>query len=313
MGHHVVLGAGQIGTKIAAELARRGERVTVVRRGAGKLEIPGVTLRRGDLSDPAFAAEVGQGATHVYQCTNPAYHRWPKELMPNTEGAIRVASVSGARLVVLDCLYAYGNTGSEPRREDTPLRPCSRKGELRKQMAERYDAARAQGLEVTLVRASDFVGPGIELAMLGERGMSRLMAGRAVETFGDIEAPHAFTYGDDVARTMLRVGELAEVPAVIHVPTLPAMAPRAWIDASARALGRAPKATRVPGWLLSAFGLIEPQLGEMVEMLYQFEGPFLFDDARSRAILGFGPTPFETQVKETAAWAESRWGARKAA
>ena len=159
MRHHVILGAGQIGSKLARALVARGERVTVVRRGAGELHIPGVTLRRGDLSDPAFAVEVGKGATHVYQCTNPAYHRWPQELMPNTEGAIRVAQANGARLVVLDCLYAYGDTGAEPRHEGSPLTPCSRKGALRKLMAERYDAARASGLDVTLVRASDFAGP----------------------------------------------------------------------------------------------------------------------------------------------------------
>lgn len=313
MRHHVVLGAGQIGTKVAAALAARGERVTVVRRGEGRVNVPGVTLRRGDLSDPAFASEVGKGATHVYQCTNPAYHRWPKELLPNTEGAIRVASVSGARLVVLDCLYAYGDTGTEPRREDTPLRPCSRKGALRKQMAERYDAARAEGLDVTLVRASDFVGPGIELALLGERGMGRLMSGSSVEVFGDVDAPHAFTYGDDVARTMVRVGELESAVPVVHVPTLPAIAPRAWIAAVAAGVGRAPKHTRVPGWVLGALGLIEPQVGEMREMTYQFERPFLMDDARSRALLGFGPTPFEEQVRATVAWAESRWGVKRAA
>jgi nucleoside-diphosphate-sugar epimerase len=313
MRHHVVLGAGQIGTKIAAELAARGERVTVVRRSEAKLSVKGASMLRGDLSDAAFAAEVGKGATHVYQCTNPKYHRWPQELLANTEGAIRVASVSGARLVVLDCLYAYGDTGSEPRREDTPLRPCSRKGELRKQMAERYDGARGTGLAVTLVRASDFVGPGMELSMLGERGMARLMAGSSVEAFGDVDAPHAFTYGEDVARTMLRVGELETATPVVHVPTLPAIAPRAWVTAAGAALGRTPKITRVPAWVLRAFGLIEPQVGEMVEMLYQFERPFLFDDARSRALLGFGPTPFEEQVRATAAWAEQRWGVKKAA
>lgn len=296
MGKHVVLGVGQIGSQVAAALAARGEEVVVVRRSAGDAGIPGVETRRGDLGDRSFAAGLGRDAEVVYQCTNPAYHRWPEELLPNAEGAITIAKQSGARLVVLDCLYAYGDTGTAPRSEDTPMKPVSRKGELRRQMAERYREAAGEGLQVSLVRASDFVGPGLAQSVLGDRAVARLRAGRSVEVLGDPEQPHAYTYGPDVAEALLRTAALERAPFVIHVPTLPARSTRAWVEAIAAALGVSPRMFRAPRWVLSAMGLFDPPMRELVEMLYQFEGPFLYDDARSRALLAMEPTPFDAQI-----------------
>jgi nucleoside-diphosphate-sugar epimerase len=315
MGKHVVLGAGQIGSMVARTLAERGEDVVLVRRSAAPSPVPGVEVVRGDLSDAAFARSVGRGADVVYQCTNPAYHRWAAELLPNLEGAILCAKENGARLVVLDNLYAYGDTGAEPRHEGSPMKPCSKKGELRRLYAERAMAARKGELRVTLVRASDFFGPGVEQSVLGERGLTRMLAKKSVEVLGDPEIVHAYSYGPDVAATLVRVAELAGMPEVVHVPTLPARSTRAYVDAMAAALGVPAKTMRAPGWLLSAMGLFDPPMGELVEMLYQFEAPFLYDDTRSRALLGMEPTPFDAQIAATAEWARARWapGAAKAA
>lgn len=307
---HVVLGAGQIGSRVAAALVERGEHVVVVRRSARDAGIAGVEVRRGDLGHLAFARSIGRDAAVVYQCTNPAYHRWPAELLPNTEGAIAIAREGGARLVVLDNLYAYGDTGAVARTESSPMSPCSRKGELRRQMAERIlSAARESRLAASLVRASDFVGPRLDQAVLGERAISRLLAGSAVEVLGDPEQPHAYTFAPDVAEALLRTAGLAAPPEIVHVPTLPARSTRAWVEAIAGALGVRPAMRRAPGWLLSAMGLFDPPMGELVEMLYQFERPFLLDDARSRAVLAMEPTPFPAQIAAIATDARLRTAA----
>ena len=296
MAKHIVLGVGQIGSIVARTLRAQGEEVVVVRRRAGDVVIRGVEVQRGDLADGSFARSIGRGADVVYQCTNPAYHRWPAELLPNAEGAIAVAQNSGARLIVLDNLYAYGDTGGVPRDESTPMEPVSKKGALRKRMAERYAEVAEQGLRVSLVRASDFVGAGMDQAVLGERAVKRLLAGSSVEVLGNPDLPHAYSYGPDVAESLIRTARLDTAPFVVHSPTLPARSTRAWVEAIARAIGAKPKMLRAPRWLLSAMGLFDPQMGELVEMLYQFESPFLLDDARSRALLNMEPTAFETQI-----------------
>jgi nucleoside-diphosphate-sugar epimerase len=309
---HVVLGAGQVGAKVAEALVSRGHRVRIVRRSAGASPVAGAELVRADLADTAAAVALGRGAVAVYQCTNPAYHRWPQELMPNTEGALAVAREAG-RLVVLDNVYALGKV--EVRRATSPHAPVSKKGELRAKMADRLLDAHARGeARVAIARAADFVGPGVELALFGERFWSRALTGRAVELFGDPSLPHAYTYAPDVARALVALGSTDAGLGAIHVvPTCAARGTDAWVEAFARALGRPITSSRVPRWVLSAMGLFVPEVAEMGEMLYQWEAPFLLDHGDFPARFGVAPTPFEAQVQATVRWAEQRFAPRAAA
>src|SRR5687768_7895179 len=117
---HVVLGAGQIGTTLARLLAERGHAVRLVARRDGPA-IAGVERVLGSVSDPAFAARCATGASTVTSCTNVAYDRWHEELPPLYEGAILAAKSAGARLVVLDNLYAFGRMGGAPMRPEGPF------------------------------------------------------------------------------------------------------------------------------------------------------------------------------------------------
>ena len=58
-----------------------------------------------------------------------------RQMLAIAGGALHGAQQAGARLVALDCLYMYGRPEG-PMREDSPLNPCSRKGELRVKLAE---------------------------------------------------------------------------------------------------------------------------------------------------------------------------------
>ena len=55
---------------------------------------------------------------------------WPR-IMHNV---IEATKRSGARLIVFDNVYMYGKVGG-PMTEETPFRPCSKKGEIRAQIA----------------------------------------------------------------------------------------------------------------------------------------------------------------------------------
>ncbi|UJR86295.1 NAD(P)H-binding protein [Sandaracinus amylolyticus] len=311
---HVVLGAGQIGTALARFLAERGHRVRLVARSAGAA-IPGVERVRGSVVDPAFAAECARGADVVYSTTNVPYDRWHTELAPLVEGAIVAAKAAGARLVVLDNLYAFGRMGGAPMRPEGPFEPCSRKGILRKHLAERVLAAhRAGEVDAVIARASDFVGPEIVGAHLGDRFFTRVFAGSAGECLGDADLPHAFSYGPDVVRGLAALGSAPDVTGRIwHLPTLEARSMRAWGDALGRELGMNVRIAKLPGWLLAITGVIVPLMRELREMAYQWEEPYLVDDSAFRRELGVEPTPFDEQVRATAAWARATYGARAAA
>lgn len=301
---HVVLGAGQIGRRLAGELLALGHQVRLVRRGPPGPGLPGLRWLRGDASDPLFAAEACRGADVVYDCTNPPdYHRWDELLPPLRRGIRTAAARAGARLVALDCLYMYGRPPAAPFDEDAPLAPCSRKGELRAMLARELLEAHARGdLRATTARASDFFGPGAgAAALLGDRLAARLLGGRPFEVFGDPDLPHAYSYVPDVARGLAVLGTRdAALGRAWHLPVAWTGSTRGLVEAIAGALGRPARLRAVPDWLLRVGGLVDPTLGAAVEMTYQWKVPYVPDDRRFRAAFGVAPTPAAEAVAATA-------------
>src|SRR6266516_580705 len=130
---HVLFGGGQVGQPLARILLRRGKRVRIVKRSAFGLP-EGVEIEQGDATDLNFCVEAARGASTVYHCMNPPYYArvWAELLPRYMENLIAAAGRSGARLVVLDNVYILGRPQGN---EDTPPRPCSRKGEIRARVA----------------------------------------------------------------------------------------------------------------------------------------------------------------------------------
>jgi nucleoside-diphosphate-sugar epimerase len=300
---HVVFGTGQVGSQLVDCLLARGVRVRTVRRSAEVSRHPMHEPVQADAFDREAAIRAAAGAHVVYQCTNVPYHLWPTQLPLLYRNIAAAAQAARARLVVLDNVYAVGATGTFD--EDTPEQPCSRKGWIRKELADELRAMHVRGdLEVTIGRASDFFGPGADnTTLLHRRAIRQLLAGQTVDVIGDIDLPHSWSYTPDVAEGLLRLGLRPDLAGqTLHLPVLPAQSGRSLLAALAAEL-RVPLRTRpMPRWMLRVAGWFSPLLRELPEMQYQFDAPFIMDDSRARALLDMQPTPLEEQVRATAAW-----------
>jgi nucleoside-diphosphate-sugar epimerase len=306
---HTIFGAGQVGTLLAHELLDRGHAVRLVRRGAAGPARPGLTWMSGDVTDPAFADEAARGAEVVYNCVNPPdYGRWEGVLEPLMRAVRGAATRAGARLVALDCLYMYGQPDAVPFDEDTPMRPCRRKGELRALLVEEmFEAHRRGEVEVTTGRASDYFGPGTPLSMiLYPRALARLRAGKPVEMLGDPDQLHAYNFTPDVARGLAILGTRPEaVGRVFHLPAAWTGTSRELISRFGAAIGQPGRVRAVPGWALAAVGLFSNEMRAIREMLYQYEQPYVLDDRRFRTTFGVSATPIEDAIRATLADASS--------
>ncbi len=280
---HVVFGAGQIGSRVARMLQARGDRVRVVARHPHG----GDETRTGDARDLDFAAAAGEGATTVIDCMNPPYHKWKDELIPLGKASLHAAQKNNAKLVALDCLYMYGAPDG-PMTEQTPNAPCSKKGELRVQLAE---LRLRSGHPVAIGRASDFFGPDLQQSWWSSRALTRLANGRAMELCGDPDQPHSYSFADDVAAGLVALAT-SDVTGIWHLPTLPAMTTR---ELAARLVPN-PKMTRLSPLLLRTIGIFQPFMKELIEMGYQWDKPFVLDDSKFRARFGVEPTPLAEQV-----------------
>jgi nucleoside-diphosphate-sugar epimerase len=306
---HVVLGSGAVGSWIARTLVERGEPVRVVNRSgrpSSLLPHP-VEIVTADVSDPAAAVEAAQGATVVYQALNPPYSKWA-ELFPGLQaGALAAATAAGARYVSIDNLYMYGAVDG-PITEDAPVAPCSRKGELRARMAADVLAANDRGdVRATIVRSSDYYGPGVTASALAARTFEPLLAGKGGEAAGDADMPHSYAYIEDVAATAVAAGDtdgaLGRVVFTAHAT------PRTQRDVITEAAGIAgvtPKVNVMSPFMLGIAGIFVPDAREMGEMMYEFTKPFVVDSSASQALLNTSPTPMSEGLVRTIDWYRTR-------
>ncbi|HEX9240981.1 MAG TPA: hypothetical protein VF875_00930, partial [Anaeromyxobacter sp.] len=90
------------------------------------------------------------------------------------------------------------------------------------------------------------------------------------------------------------------------LPCAPAITARELVARCAAALGRPIPIRRVPPLAVAAAGLVVPIVRELREMAYQWEEPYLVDDARFRARFGDLATPLDEAAHETVAYARER-------
>lgn len=297
---HVIFGAGVVGTEAARALVQRGQAVRLVSRARPAALPAGVEHVAADVTDPERARAAARGAEVVYQVLNARYDRWAQDFPGLQAAVVDAARHAGARLVSFENVYMYGKPGPAPFREDHPLAPCSRKGKVRTEMVA---ALRTSGLTVAHVRASDLFGPGMRLSACGDEVVGRAVAGKAPRFLGDLDAPHTWTYTVDAGEALARVGtDPTAFGQVWHVPSDAPRSANQLAQALSAILGRTITAQRTPLWVVRALGLVVPVVGEMVEMAYEFDAPFVVDDAQTRARLGLSPTPFAEALARTVAW-----------
>lgn len=306
---NVVFGAtGGIGGAVVAELSRRGRRVRAVsRRGEAPEGTEGVAA---DAADSAEAAAVARGAGVVYHCVNPGYTRWPELLPPISRSILGAAESSGAKLVFVDNLYAYGPVDG-PLREDMPPTASGPKGRTRVEVAAELLAAHDEGrVRVTIGRASDYYGPGGANSASGEPIFGRVLAGKRPQWTGKLDVPHTFHYLPDIARGLVTLAEHPEADGEIwHLPAAEPVTAQQFFDLVFAAAGRpTPAKAQIAGpALLAVAGIFSPMLRELRETAYQFRRPFVIDSSKfERAFGRLEPTPHREAVERTVAWFRSR-------
>lgn len=300
---NVILGAGgAVGTPLATELlARHLPLRTVSRRGAGP---EGADIRRADLNDAGQVMAVVEEGCTAYLLAGLPYDRrvWQEQWPRIMRNVVAACEAKGARLVFLDNVYPYGSVDG-PMTEETPLRPTSRKGEIRAEIAEYLGGEMSAGrLTALIARSADFYGPHSDKSGVPSILVFRkLAAGKAAQVFVDPTTRHSYTYTLDCARALCLLAAADDAfGQVWHLPTAsPPLTGREFVDLAARIVGVVPRLTVVPRWMLQAAGVFSPLMRELAEMLYQNDHDYVFDSSKFERRFGFTPTSYEDGIRET--------------
>jgi nucleoside-diphosphate-sugar epimerase len=305
---HVVFGAGPLGAAIAEQIAARGDSVRLVSRSGRDLGIAGAETVAADVTDAAAVRRVAGGARVAYFTCEPAYTKWTSGFPPLAKGVIEGLTGTATKLAVVDNLYLYGATGGRPLTEDLPAAATTRKGVARARLSAQFLEAHSAGkVPVVIVRGSNYFGLRGRDSTFGERFFPPLLAGRPVTAFGDPDLPHAVTYVPDFARAVV---ELAASDGAFgqawHAPSTSSLSVRQFAEAAARIAGLPqPKVSVMSPLMLRFGGLFMANAREMVEMLYEFEEPFVVDCTKAAGV-GLVPTPIDKALSATVDWWRSR-------
>jgi nucleoside-diphosphate-sugar epimerase len=303
---HVILGTGAIGRSVAEELIKVGESVRMVNRSGKMLEIPaGVEVVASDLYDPADVRDVTRGAKVVYHAAQPEYHQWV-EKFPRLQTAIIDGLTGGdAKLVIVENVYMYGNMNGRAFSEDMPYRAHTRKGRVRAEISMAALEAHKQGrVRVTMARGGNFFGPWGTDSTMGERAFYPLLQGKPAQLIGRMDLPHTHTYVKDFGRALIILGEREEADGQAwHVPNdQPAMTQGELARLFSEEAGVEPNMSSMGRLMMAVGGLFIPAAKESLEMMYEFEMPFVIDSSKFESTFGIQATLMREAIRETVAW-----------
>lgn len=307
--HHVILGTGALGRAVMEELRKRGESVRMVNRSGKMAEAPAeVEVIASDLYDPAKVREVTRGAQVVYQASQPNYNQWTEKFPLLQKSIIDGLTGSTAKLVLVENLYMYGDTAGKPMTEDTPYRAHTRKGRVRGEISKAAFQAHKEGrVRVTAARGGNFFGPWGANSTMGARVFYPLLRGKPAQLIGRTDLPHSHTYVKDFGRVLVILGERDEADGQAwHVPNdQPRLSQGELVRMFAEEAGVEPKVSSMGKLMMTIGGLFIPEAKETVEMIYEFDKPFMIDSSKFEKTFGMKATPMREAIRETVNWYKS--------
>lgn len=297
-----ILGAnGTIGQVLARELLSYTDKIRLVSRNPRKVN-ESDELFPADLSNPEMVDKAVEGSEVVYLVVGLDYklnvweEQWPKLMRAVLDACIKYNS----RLVFFDNVYMYDINAIPHMTEESPINPPSRKGAVRKHLAQMLlDEVKAGKLLALIARSADFYGPDNEKSVVMEIGYKNLKKGKSANWFINADKKHSFTFTPDAAKATALLGNTVDAyNQVWHLPTdKNILTGREFVDLFARELKVKSRVSVMPMWLIKLLGLFVPVLKEMPEMMYQYDRDYYFDSSKFEKRFKVNPTTYSEGIK----------------
>ena len=208
-------------------------------------------------------------------------------------------------MVIVENLYMYGETNGKPMTEDTPHIAHTRKGRVRGEISRAAFNAHNDGrIRVASARGGNFFGPWGTDSTMGARAFYPLLSGKPVQLIGHTDLPHSHTYVKDFGMALVILGERDEADGQAwHVPNdTPKITQGELVRMFAEEAGVEPKISSMGKLMMTIGGLFIPEAKETVEMLYEFDKPFIVDSSKFEKAFGMKATPMRAAIRETVNW-----------
>lgn len=216
--------------------------------------------------------------------------RWPIVM----KNVIDACKVHNSKLVFFDNVYLYGKVCGWMT-ENTPVQPCSKKGEVRAKIAKMLmDEVENGKLNALIARAPDFYGPKTPLSFFNVMVIENLKKGKRPLWMVNDKVKHSLIFTPDAAEATAILGNTVDAfNQVWHLPTdRNVLTGKELIELAAREFKISNKYTVLSKLMLKIVGLFIPVVKEGYEMLYQNEQDYLFDSSKYEKRFNYTPTSY---------------------
>lgn len=281
---NVILGYGNVGKLIAEELKGRGEDVTIARHSAGT--VGGYNTVQVDVLNKDSMVSALNGADRVFVTTGLQYKLkvWQRDWPVIVDNVIAAAKVNKTKIVFIDNIYLYGPAPLQiPITETHPRNPKSKKGTVRLELVSKLEQAIAEGVDVLIVRCADFYGPNVDSSGV-TMAIDSIKNGKKAYFMGDPFTTHTYSYVPDIAKATVELARAGDTyNQTWHVPSSTPITGNDLMKLVDTTLGMQGKWSILNRRSMKLMGVFVPILGELSEMMYQFEHDYIFDSSKFAA------------------------------
>jgi nucleoside-diphosphate-sugar epimerase len=298
-----ILGAGGvIGTELAKSLPNYTDRIRLVSRHPKKVNLTD-DLASADLLDARQTLDAVHGSAIVYLTAGLPYHikTWQSQWPIIIKNVIDACKKQNAKLVFFDNVYAYGRVNGWMT-ENSALNPSSKKGEVRKKIADMIMKEIGGGtLEAIIARAADFYGPNTPLSFVNVMVFDNFKNGKKAQWLINDKARHSLTYTPDAGKATAILGNTGSAyNQVWHLPTdRNPLTGKEFIERVAAEFKCSPRYTVLHPWMVRMVGFFNNNVRESVEMLYQNDSDYLFDSSKFDKTFDFKATSYSQGIRKT--------------
>jgi nucleoside-diphosphate-sugar epimerase len=303
MSKQTILGAGgAIGTELAKCLTEYTKDIRLVGRNPKRVNV-GDELYPADLTKREEVFQAVKGSEKVFVTVGFEYKLkiWQETWPTFIQNVIDACSDYKAELIFFDNIYALEKSAVNHITEVSKINPQTGKGKVRAEVDKKIlEAVERKKLKAIIARAPDFYSSVKAASVLMNTVYDNMVKGKTAQWFCKADKLHTFGYTPDLAKGTAILGNTASaVNQIWNLPTDRAMTGRQWVSLFAKEMNAKDKVMVVPAWMLKVIGIFSPIVGEIHEMLYQYETDYVFDSSKFLGAFDFKVITNEEGVKAT--------------
>ncbi|MGG0718277.1 SDR family NAD(P)-dependent oxidoreductase [Robertmurraya massiliosenegalensis] len=299
----LVLGAsGGMGFSIVRELLERGIKVTAFARTKAKLEKlygkeQNVTIFTGDIFQVEDLKKAAYDVDVIFQSANIPYPEWEEKLELFMRNILIAARENGAKLAVVDNIYAYGRSGGKMVTEEFPKNPHTKKGRIRLNVE---NLIKQSDVEALIAHFPDFYGPNAESSLLYYT-LDGIVKGKRAGYVGNQEMKREFIFTPDGAKAIVNLAiDEGSYGQNWNIPAYGTISGNELIEISRQLTGYAKGVSTISKNMIRFLGLFNPMMREAVEMFYLNEEPVVLDGSKYEKVFGEVPrTSYQEGLRQT--------------